>query len=267
MQAASYAWLLNSSFAQDKPVEYFVLSNGITTQVFAWDSRDPILELDFEDFAAENPEFIQLRNLLSVGRFAKRAAVYAGPTHRFDRRSLEDVNAVFGWCHQHTYRKGNISQAAGFEEFVKVVFLKLLSDRRVKEKYPELATKEQFAVPAADVRFSSRWIKDRETDTVNPLDTIQFHELLDRIENEIATGARRRIFKLGDRINLNPEIIRGVVARLEHVYLFGVDADLNGRLFETFLTARQRPWTVLYSAKYRQARNQTRRHQSIEDAH
>jgi type I restriction enzyme M protein len=150
------------------------------------------------------------------------------------------VNAAFSWCHQHIYRKGDISQAAGFEEFVKVVFLKLLSDRRVKEKYPELAAREVFDVPAADVRFSSRWIRDRESDTPNPLDTIQFHELLDQIENEIAAGTRRRIFKRGDRINLNPEIIKGVVARLEHVYLFGVDADLNGRLFETFLTATMR---------------------------
>lgn len=241
MQAASYAWLLNSAYAQEKPVQYFVLSNGILTQVFAWDSRDPILELAFEDFVEGNADFVQFRSLLSVDRFAKRATTYEGPTtHRFDRRSLEDVNAAFAWCHQHIYRKGNISQGAGFEEFVKVVFLKLLSDRRVKEKYPELASKEEFAVPAADVRFSSRWIKDREADTPNPLDTIQFHELLDQIEKEIAAKTRRRIFKAGDRINLNPEIIKGVVGRLEHVYLFGVDADLNGRLFETFLTATMR---------------------------
>jgi type I restriction enzyme M protein len=78
LQAASYAWVLNSTYAQEKPVEYFVLSNGILTQVFAWDSRDPILELTFEDFADGNPAFIELRTLLSASRFAKRAARYEG---------------------------------------------------------------------------------------------------------------------------------------------------------------------------------------------
>ena len=44
----------------------------------------------------------------------------------------------------------------------------------------------------------------------------------------------------GDRINLKPETIKGVVKRLEGLYLFGIDADLNGRLFENFLSATMR---------------------------
>jgi type I restriction enzyme M protein len=85
-----------------------------------------------------------------------------------------------------------------------------------------------------------RWIRERETDTPNPLDTIQFRELLGAIEDEIRAGTRKRIFRPDDKIDLNPEIIRGVVGRLEHLYLFGIDADLNGRLFETFLNATMR---------------------------
>lgn len=129
LQAASYAWMLNSAYAAEKPVEYFVLSNGFVTQVYAWDSRDPILELDFEDFVDGNSEFIQLKALLSAGRFGRaRTGISDGPTHKFNRHSLKGINSIFGWCHQHIYKKGHISQAAGFEEFVKVVFLKLLSD-------------------------------------------------------------------------------------------------------------------------------------------
>jgi len=30
------------------------------------------------------------------------------------------------------------------------------------------------------------------------------------------------------------------VRRLEHTFLFGIDVDLNGRLFETFLSATMR---------------------------
>ncbi|MGH2639258.1 MAG: HsdM family class I SAM-dependent methyltransferase, partial [Rhabdochlamydiaceae bacterium] len=103
-----------------------------------------------------------------------------------------------------------------------------------------MVDRDEFEVPVADVRFSTRWIKDRETDTSNPLSTIQFRELIDSIEDGILTGQRKRIFKVADQINLNPEIIKGVIARLETIYLFGIDADLNGRLFETFLTATMR---------------------------
>ena len=51
---------------------------------------------------------------------------------------------------------------------------------------------------------------------------------------------RKRFFDKGDQINLKPETIKGVVKRLEGLYLFGIDADLNGRLFENFLSATMR---------------------------
>ena len=40
--------------------------------------------------------------------------------------------------------------------------------------------------------------------------------------------------------SLKPETIKGVVKRIEGLYLFGIDADLNGRLFEDFLNATMR---------------------------
>lgn len=241
LQAAGYAWMLNSKHPAEKTVEYFVLTNGLTTLVCAHDSRDPILQLAFEDFHDSNSTFQQLRSLLSIGHFSKSGkAENNGPSHTFTRPKVEDLNNDFAWCHQHIYKKGNISQASAFEQFVKVIFLKLLSDRRIRDKYPEFSNNDKFSVPSAEVRFSTRWIKEREADTPNPLDTIQFKELLESIENEIRAGTRKRIFPLNDFIDMTPEIIRGVVGRLEHVYLLRIDTDLNGRLFETFLTATMR---------------------------
>jgi type I restriction enzyme M protein len=133
-----------------------------------------------------------------------------------------------------------MSQAAGFTEFVKLVFLKLLSDRKVRDTSGDLIWQEHFDVPASDVTFSTRWIKEREVDTANPIDTIQFQNLIKEIEVEINKGSRKRIFNADDKLRLNPETIRYVVSKLEGIFLFGIDVDLNGRLFETFLSATMR---------------------------
>jgi len=63
---------------------------------------------------------------------------------------------------------------------------------------------------------------------------------MEEMEQDIAAGTRKRIFPEGARINLAPETISGVVKKLESLFLFGIDADLNGRLFETFLNATMR---------------------------
>ncbi len=60
------------------------------------------------------------------------------------------------------------------------------------------------------------------------------------VEPQIAMQVRKRFFDEGDRVNLKPETIRGVVKRLERLSLFGIDADLNGRRFEDFLSATMR---------------------------
>ncbi|QQS14810.1 MAG: N-6 DNA methylase [Rhodospirillales bacterium] len=241
MQAASYAFMLNQKYPGGNPVVFYVLTNATRTKVYPWDQREPILDLSFDDFIDNNTKFAQLREALSISAVGRSSSEDPPPAaHEFFRRSIDEVNSVFAWCHQHIYKKGNISQAAGFEEFVKVVFLKLLSDRRVREKYPSLIEKDKFSIPTSDVRFSSEWIRERSEDHPNPLSATQFRDLLNTIETEIQTGKRKRIFRKDDEINLNPEIIKGVVEKLEHIYLFGVDADLNGRLFETFLSATMR---------------------------
>ena len=134
----------------------------------------------------------------------------------------------------HIHQSDHISQAAGFVEFVKLITLKLLSDRNIKETYPGLIAERQFEYPADEVTFSLRWIDAHEASTPNPVDSILFRDFTDDVERQIARRVRKRFFDEGERINLKPETIRGVVERLESLYLSGIDADLNGRLFENF---------------------------------
>ena len=161
-------------------------------------------------------------------------------THVLYKRHLDEVNSAFSWCHQHIHKKDALSQAAAFGEFVKVIFLKLLSDRRIRDKHPELIEGDIIEVPSDDVTFSVKWLLQREKDTPNPLNSIEFRNLLTTLETQIAEKKKKRMFDASSNIDLSPDTIKGIVERLEDFYLLDVDADLNGRLFETFLNATMR---------------------------
>lgn len=240
-QPRQYCVVLNGQYEDRNPLEYYLLGNGLLTRLYKWDVNRPILELSFQDFVPGNAHLARLTDILHPSAFHVVPIVRdPGTIFVLRKEGIEEVNAAFAWCHQCIYRKDNLSQAAAFEEFVKVVFLKLLSDRRIRDTYPAIAAEEEITVPSREVLFSTRWLIDQERQTPNPLDMIQYQQLLAQMDMEIAAGTRKRIFDAGDHIGLSPETIRAVVGRLEHLFLFGVDADLNGRLFETFLNATMR---------------------------
>lgn len=238
-QCVSYSATINRRYDDENPVGHFVVTNGMLTLVYATDHGEPLLELGFADCRDGNPNYERLKALLNPTAVVVRPMT-PDHAHQFRRLKLEQVNAIFSWCHQHIYRKDNLSQAAGFEEFVKLVFLKLLSDRQVRDRFGPLILQPQFEVSKEAVKFSTAWIEAREEETPNPLDAVQFRQMLNDLENEIRNNRKKRIFKENAKINLHSGTIKEVVKRLEHVYLFGIDADLNGRLFETFLSATMR---------------------------
>lgn len=238
-QCVSYCVTLNRRFSDENPVRLFLLTNGLSTVVFDVDKGEPLVTVDFAECVDGNQKYELLRALLKPSAVVV-PSMTANQAHEFRRLRLDEVNAIFAWCHQHIYRKDSLSQAAGFEEFVKLVFLKLLSDRQVRDRFGPLIQDDRFEVPKDAVKFSADWIEARDGENANPLDALQFQSLLLDLENEIRNNRKKRIFKEGSRINLHPGTIKEVVKKLEHVYLFGIDADLNGRLFETFLSATMR---------------------------
>ena len=147
---------------------------------------------------------------------------------------------MFAKCHQHIHQSDHISQAAGFVEFVKLITLKLLSDKNIRTAYPGVVAEREFEFPSSEVEFSSYWVRLHEGSTANPVDSVLFKNFMDDVERQIALRIRKRFFDEGEHINLRPETIRGVVEKLEGLFLFGIDADLNGRLFENFLSATMR---------------------------
>ncbi len=239
-QAREYCAILNGEFEGEKPVKYFILTNGVRTQLYKHDLNDSILEITLDEIANGNRKYEQLKNYLDKNSLSQE--ISSGSSSRFTLRKapLHEVNAAFSWCHQYIYRSDNISQGAAFAEFVKLIALKLSSDRDIREKYRQEVDQNDFAIPVEDVRFSVNWLEERTKDTPNPMDTIWFQKFISDMELEIQQKKRKRIFSAGDHINLSPETIFGVVKKLQDIFLFGIDADLNGRLFETFLNATMR---------------------------
>ncbi|MCY4298111.1 MAG: N-6 DNA methylase [Flavobacteriaceae bacterium] len=90
------------------------------------------------------------------------------------------------------------------------------------------------------VTFSTHWIENQELMGIkNPISN-RFDTLRNDIEIDIANRKKKRIFKRDESLDLRPDTVKSIVKNLEHVDLFGIDEDLNGRLFETFLNATMR---------------------------
>ena len=160
-QANRYCQSLNASYSLHKPVRWVVLTNGIETKVHSPGDAQPVLALHFSDFGDGNLKYRELVNLLRPDAFPSVGAhVAAGSgTIHFRKPSIAEVNQVFAKCHQHIHQSDSISQAAGFVEFVKLITLKLLSDKNIKDAYPGLVAERDFDHPADEVSFSAHWVK------------------------------------------------------------------------------------------------------------
>ena len=208
-----------------------MLTNAKTTNLYRVADAEPLLSLKFDDFAAGNDLYEAFVQRMRVDAFTAASSFDAGvELLYFTKPGIPEVNAVFAKCHQRIYESDHISQAAGFVEFVKLITLKLLSDKKIRDTYPGLVAERRFEHPADEVEFSVRWINTQSTG--NPVNSILFRDFMDDVETQIAKKIRKRFFDEGEEIKLKPETIKAVVRLLEDRYLFGIDADLNGRLFE-----------------------------------
>lgn len=238
-QCSSYCLSINRHGKKGEGVRYFVLTNGLSTEVWGWDQPKPLLTLSFGDFNAKNPKADELKALLGADAVDDwRSNDDATEKVTFVKPTAASINALFANYNNYIYKHDNISQAAAFNEFVKVIFLKIRADRELHRKFPEEMLKGQ-PIPASEVSFSVHWIESLEAQHANPLD-VQFQQLVEALEKEVVAGSKKRIFDKGEHLRLQPDTAKAVVKILESQDLFGIDEDLNGRLFETFLTSTMR---------------------------
>jgi len=244
-QCAGYCLALNQQVKMRNPVGYYVVCNGIETRVYKWDEADPILRLSFGDFNTGHPLYEKLRAILSVDAIASSRTAPSAVTNTFSitRPTPEEARRIFGRCHNAIRKAEGYSPSKAFLEFTKLMFVKLWADRKLREdpSVERLLKKgEETKIPSGSVCFSRHWIEAQERQTDNPINNILFRTLRDDIDEDIMRGKKKRIFDPNEDIELRPDTLKAIVARLEHYDMFGIDEDLNGRLFETFLSATMR---------------------------
>ena len=226
-QARGYCVAINGSYSQATPVKYFVLTNGRRTVLYRNKDTEPFLELEFEEFTENNTGYQQLVETLHADTFTAGHPSPTAATLHFTKPSIAEVNNVFAKCHQFIHQSDHIGQSPGFVEFVKLITLKLLSDKKIKDGYPGLVAEKRFEFPADQGEVLDPLDQRARQSTANPVNSILFRDFMVDVEKQIAKQIRKRFFDRGDEINLRPETIKGVVERLEDLYLFGIDADLE----------------------------------------
>ena len=232
-QVSSYALYLNQKYSDSNPVIYVVLTNGHLLVVYPWDSEHPVFYLHFEDFMDGNEKFLELRSHLSFTAFNQVAATK--DVFDYYRPSIGDLIESFNDCHNLIWKKEKISPTDAFYEFCKIVFIKIREDNKIHSiinsgKKPK---KKDFV-------FSTDWIDSQTPVEPNPFDSILFRQIQGDLESQIWQKKKKRIFEKNEKINLKASTTYEVVKKLQNFDLYGLDEDLNGRMFETFLNATVR---------------------------
>lgn len=243
-QGAGYALGLNQQYIGENPVQYYVITNGLELKVWKWDESTPQLTLVFTDFLDDNPNYLGLRGILGADTARKgwKGKTVKPDTIVLKKPAVEEVKRIFKNCHRLIWKAEKLHAQPAFFEFVKMMFVKLWEDSKL-HKDPELGPliRAGQPIPRDRLIFSTRWIESLESRGVeNPVDGTLFHQLTQTLKEAVARRQKKPIFENDERIGLHPGTIKQVVARLEPLDLFGIDEDLNGRLFEAFLSATMR---------------------------
>ena len=230
-QPVGYAAAVNRTYPTGvNPVQYGVLCNGHTLAVYPWDSNTPVFYLAFQELVEGNSAFSSFVSNIAYGFF--NDIPVEGTDFPFSRPDLTTLIKTFNQCHDVIWKKEKQGPTWAFYEFVKIVFVKMREDRGIHQKL-----EQGESLGKTDFTFSVHWIESLEATTPNPFDTILFKELRKDIEDQIKLGLKKPIFAPGETLRLAPSTIKEVVRMLENYDLHGIDEDLNGRMFETFLNA------------------------------
>jgi type I restriction enzyme M protein len=242
-QTAGYAHGLNQQFSGENPCQYHVVTNGYVLKVYRWDEAEAISELEFENFVDDDPKFVALRSLLGAP-MARRGwkLKTAAPVVKLTKPTVEEVKKAFNSCHQLIWKAEKMNPQPAFVEFIKIMFVKLLEDRKLHDDPilgPLIVANKP--IPKDRLVFSAAWIDAREAEGVdNPVDSILFKKVAEILHDAVVRGKKKPIFPTDERIKLQKGTIKQVVTKLESLDMFSIDEDLNGRLFETFLSATMR---------------------------
>jgi type I restriction enzyme M protein len=239
--AQLYTAVIRRALDEPKPVQHCIGCNGVRTIIKHYDSNKTEQDLQFSDFQDGKPKFESFKTTFSRSALSKSVFSGSEPFEFHKPPKMSEVTGIFEACHDIIRRRDAIGQEGAFYEFTKVMFVKLNEDKRLRtDPDIEKLIEAGKPLPREKVRFSIHWIVQNEDSEPHPVNTILFKQLRELLELEIINKKKKRIFDDNENIKLKPDTVKEIVKLLEHLDLFGIDEDLNGRLFETFLSATMR---------------------------
>ena len=236
-QCSSYCLEINKLYDYN-PVQYFVLTSGVATNVYIWDRKEPILELAFGDFEPSSEKYLDLQGLLAKSKISVKAVDLKEEIDEslfaYKAINLEELGEKFKSLHTFIWRSEKKSPSSAFTELMKIVFVKISKDKELHEKLGDNPHPRY-----RDVTFSTHWIT-AQTESVSPVNDPLFRNLLSALEAGIASGKKKRFFDKDETINISPDSLLRVVKEIEHLDFYSMEEDIHGRLFESFLDATVR---------------------------
>lgn len=139
-----------------------------------------------------------------------------GFPRRTELKPVTNLLSVFKTCHNHIYATEGLSNQDAFDEFLKILFVKMADEKNREGEF---------------VKF---WITDEEEKEVLEGESSDFFDRIDKLFE----GVKKRyddIFNPAEKINLKKETIAFVVAQIKNFNFSVASTDIKGQAFQTFI--------------------------------
>ncbi len=188
-----------ANYASWARAKFFVTHNNKETKF--WRPREGFLPTEFEEIegipraTATEKEIEELLKRLKV----------------FNQDEFADL---LHQCHNIIRNREKLDPAAAFDEIAKILFMKVYAERHMREKMGQN-------------KFTLEFVELMEQGSKNYLQHL-FDETKEAYQED-------QIFALDAKINLKPNTIKEIVAKLERYNLSETSEDVKGIAFERFL--------------------------------
>jgi type I restriction enzyme M protein len=140
---------------------------------------------------------------------------------KLELKPVTNLLSVFKTCHNYIYANEGLSNQDTFDEFLKVLFVKMADEKDRGDKR---------------VKF---WITDEEEKEILEGESSDFFDRIDKLFTEV----KKRyydIFDENEKINLRKGTLAFIVAQIKNFNFSLVSTDVKGTAFQTFIHSHYR---------------------------
>jgi len=230
-EGQDYSMIINRGYVGINPITFCLVTNGIKTALLKVDENKPVLELEFSDFVEGNKKYENLKDIFSLSALKEGIKGKEGEIFEFRKPDIDELKGIFQQCHYLIWKKHNLSPQEAFYRFTKLLFVKINEDAKLHEDI-----ERGDDIKKEDVFFSVERINELRVRQPNPIEDL-FKKYRDDLNKKVHRKEKKRIFDDSEELGLQTETTIEIAKLIENLDLKSVEDDINGRVFETFLSA------------------------------